>query len=523
MSATPSLILSVNGKQYTPDKDMWLWQHIILIAVEHVADGADELTIEFDAWNEEESNFTILGQNIFAVGNLIELQSGYEGDIDFHHGRYEIVRHEPVFADNGRPSLTVRGYDAMHRMISPGSKQPRAFMNVDYDHEIIIEYSLLYGLMIEFEETPKNPQFEITRKKGHKIKSKDKRKAKETVSPSWIKRAGTTDLADLKMLCMRNGFASPRVRYDPKLGKDVLLCKRPNSLKDQTIDTDGKAHLWKWRHTLGAGNFEATVASSVFGAGPGDYQGDCTLSSFSPRYSTHGLALAVRLIAPTPDGEFRVVEMELKPGSKKPTLVFDGSNVEEIADYVEEEFKVFVSAVKGDAPDFKNPMADSTTVLVEVLGEYSKQTSEAEEVAVKLNKLGSDEMKEWWGREIAFRTLATNTGDLVEYATKWLEMRRNLWQRANFEFGNIQTTNKLDSYVVQPVVGVSPEYEGWWMIWDVTHTWTHGIHSVTGVANRVISERPPIPGLMDSSNVADKLSGEKWEAPGTAGTIAGAQ
>ncbi len=54
-------------------------------------------------------------QNLFAIGNVVEIKLGYAGDVaSLIVG--EITSLEPEFAFNRKPSFTVRGYDRRHRL-----------------------------------------------------------------------------------------------------------------------------------------------------------------------------------------------------------------------------------------------------------------------------------------------------------------------------------------------------------------------------------------------------------------------
>jgi len=482
--APPVTRLTVNGYRL-PSR---VTEQIEALEVTHHWDGADELSVVCNGWDAARAVYAILGENVLQAGNQITVESGY-GEIDTHHGRFEVVRHEPQFSGPGRASVRVFAYDAMHRMVGPHAMHARRFQETASDSDIVRLYADTYGLVAEVDDTPEHAKYERTTAKGHKSK---RPKVVQSIYPTWIKKVGESDLQDLKLLAARNGYLPPRVKFVDD--QDRLYFRKPRPLSEQVAaQPQPKGGLLLWRYTPVVGN---TVQASA---------GDCTLTQFSPSYSTSGQPLAVRVVGRDEDGTPIVVEVEVAAG-EAPRIVYEGTVTEDLS-------KPQAVAGKAWLDHFKDrAFSDSAGILVQVLGQYKAQkieTQVAKTVTVrpKTKKKGYTTLAalvkpqkktvvvtqqsedEWWAREVLSLGFVESPLSARAYARRWIEARRLLFQTASFTFQNVPTSNWIDIGHIYPVAGVSAEYEGFWMVRKVTHTWRPGHHSVTGQVQRVPAAR----------------------------------
>ena len=475
MNEAPTLRIRVNDHPLPPAVEA----EIAEVRVLHTDDGADELELSVNARSMD--GFIGSGGVALQAGNLVTVESGY-GPVEVHHGRFEIVRHE--LALDTTATLKVVGYDAMHRMIGPHSKQGRAFMFVQRDSDIAREYANWYGFQHDIDDTPENPQFERTIHAGHKSKHGPK-PTKVVAYPSWIKEVGTTDLEDLKVLASRNGFLPPRVRYVD--GVDVLRFRNPLSLDEQIAANprDEGLLVWRWG--------PRSSATSLAG-------GDCILKRFSPDYSTSQQPLAVRVVGRDAAGALVVVEIEVSPG-EEPKIVYEG--------FVEDRLDRGPQQAAGKAwldKQRDGAFSDSAGLLVQVLGQYqaTKGTKVVKRVVrtkgktvgplyktkTKVITTTEETKQQWWGREVLAVGVVQSHLSARQFGERWIQTRREGFQSATFEFVQVPTTDWIDTQQVYPVVGAPPEYEGFWMTREVVQSWRGRVHSVSGRVQRVPSARP---------------------------------
>ena len=90
--------------------------HVISLTVDHDVDLPGMFTLELtDSDSQKEETTWINDEELFAVGNVVEVKLGYANDLEtLIIG--EITGIEPEFAFDRLPRLTVRGYDRRHRL-----------------------------------------------------------------------------------------------------------------------------------------------------------------------------------------------------------------------------------------------------------------------------------------------------------------------------------------------------------------------------------------------------------------------
>lgn len=133
----PDFLVLINGSRLPIETAL----RLIRITIEGEVNLLSMVTLEltgsatapFTAWIDDP---------LFTIGNEIEVQMGYEGNIKkVFNG--EITGLEPEFVTNREPSMVVRGYDRRHRLLR-GSKT-RTFLQLK-DSEIASQIASEAGL-----------------------------------------------------------------------------------------------------------------------------------------------------------------------------------------------------------------------------------------------------------------------------------------------------------------------------------------------------------------------------------------
>ena len=195
-------------------RDLLPAEYVALISsvvVKATIDGADELVIAADAWDPISNDFRILGETILGLGNAVVIRMGYadSGDIRALQ-RFRLLRSEPTYQAGARPTITLRGYSAEHRLVEFTS--PRKFP-VDLTYEdMAAEIAEFHGL-----DPAGISQGATVTDTGR----------------STVKAKGDTDLKFLQQMAYLAGHGPPIVQYDEDLDVDVLFFRTPQ-LDQQT-------------------------------------------------------------------------------------------------------------------------------------------------------------------------------------------------------------------------------------------------------------------------------------------------
>lgn len=88
-------------------------------------------------------------EDLFAIGNAVEIQMGYRDDLETVI-KAEITGLEPEFSSNRLPSMTVRGYDRRHRLLR--GRKTRTFVQ-QKDSDIASQIASEAGLTGEVEDS----------------------------------------------------------------------------------------------------------------------------------------------------------------------------------------------------------------------------------------------------------------------------------------------------------------------------------------------------------------------------------
>jgi len=220
----PAWDLLINGRQLPRDRRPFVRS----ISVEATIDGADELTIEVDAFDSAQRKYIFLGEDLLAVGNQVVPRFGYGNEL-LGLQRFYLVREEGHFPDGGTPTATIRGYSFEHYLAE--GKAPRVFPASMTDADIAKALAAEYGLTV----TSSSVETTGRRQSGR------------------VKEKGKSDLEFLQGLAAANGFGPPVIRWDEKTGQEVLHF-RTQSLANQDSKATFVYDVWAAGSDLQAGN-----------------------------------------------------------------------------------------------------------------------------------------------------------------------------------------------------------------------------------------------------------------------------
>lgn len=108
----PNFEIIINGSPLPVEAKL----HVISLTVDHDLDLPGMFTLELTGSDSQEEETTwIDDEDLFAVGNVLEVKLGYANNLETMIIG-EITGIEPEFTFDRLPSLTVRGYDRRHRL-----------------------------------------------------------------------------------------------------------------------------------------------------------------------------------------------------------------------------------------------------------------------------------------------------------------------------------------------------------------------------------------------------------------------
>ncbi len=392
-------------------------QLITQIQLTESFDGADQLTIEMKAWDEDKGTFRVVGENIMGPGSSIVLKTGYGANLR-DRGRFDLNRFEPSFG--AEPTVTMVAYNGLSRLLK--NEHPWDFGRPKTYTDAVKRLGAAYGMAVEADPSGDIP---------YKVKKLRRRKRKRAGTAArfskrqkLIKRAGTNDLTWLKWMASSAGFYWPRVVY--KNGRDTLIFQSPSSARQRF-----QANPRVWRYVT-----------------PGD-DAQQTLRSFQPTLNLSNLPRAVRITGNASDGQVYVVEAEIVG--------------EDILRSGESAIRISHRGSRPITKQEKDAFTRPGSLVLDVLGSQSATT---EYNAVKKKK------EQMLGREVVKSAmLISNVGDLEAIALGWLRARLQLFCTGDANFDNVVDSDLLTPHEAHKIEGVSNEYLGWWMIKSITHTW----------------------------------------------------
>ncbi|NET59621.1 MAG: phage late control D family protein [Symploca sp. SIO2E6] len=142
----PNFEIIINGSPLPVEAKL----HVMSLSIDHDVNLPGMFTLELtDSDSQDEETTWINDEEIFAIGNVVEIKLGYADDLDtLMIG--EITGIEPEFAFDRLPSLTVRGYDRRHRL-QRGRKTKTFVQQKDSDIAALIAQEV--GLTAEVEDS----------------------------------------------------------------------------------------------------------------------------------------------------------------------------------------------------------------------------------------------------------------------------------------------------------------------------------------------------------------------------------
>lgn len=305
MDEPPRWDLLINGRTLLAPSYKAL---VSSVRVEAVADGADELMIEATAWDSVSGEYRILGEQVLAAGNSVVVRAGY-GVALRDLQRFQIVRHEAEYPDNGPPTVRVIGYSAEYRLAQ--ATGPRSYPAPVTVGQVARELAAEHRLAVTATSVADGP----------------------TLSGPRIKEAGQSDLEFLRDLCAEADFGAPSVRWD---GSQDVLFARPTRLDQQGL-----------------------IARFVWRPAQADQAG--TLITFSPSLSLAGAATRIEVIGwDALAGEPIRVVAELGDGGQQ-TTVFRGAEAGRLAERHRSGSELLVR-VLADSDDPRTEVRDVAAV-----------------------------------------------------------------------------------------------------------------------------------------------------------------
>ncbi|HEX7313601.1 MAG TPA: contractile injection system protein, VgrG/Pvc8 family [Pyrinomonadaceae bacterium] len=100
--------------------------HVVHVSVEEDTELPGMFSLEIVASDDMDEAFAWVDDELFSVGNSVEVKMGYADDLASMF-KGEITGLEPSFSAHRLPSLVVRGYDQRHRLAR--GRHTRSFVN----------------------------------------------------------------------------------------------------------------------------------------------------------------------------------------------------------------------------------------------------------------------------------------------------------------------------------------------------------------------------------------------------------
>lgn len=402
-------------------------------------DGADVLTVDCDAWDPIKANFRMLDERPLFPGNKVILWGGYgpaiAGSPDLRcFGKFLMDSREPSY-DEGGVGVTFVGYDGLQRMME--CKDARVIEKTRVS-DVVEELARIYDFDIDTVPTPPLPPT-ADLNAPLRLPKRSVEPTKKLPLQEYCKRRGVTDLAWLKGLAEMVGYGYPKVRYNPKTGREVLVFRPPAQGPDAWTQT------WWYRK-------------------PG---GDGSLLQFRPAFSKDA-PIGVEIVGwDRANGVPIRVIARVRPGS-------------------EPDIKTTKDVILGDK--IQSEIRSGAALRLSVIG------SGDQVVRLKPVRVG----KRVWTPEAS--TPEELTRDLVSGSPDWtvqdieaiarayISDRSAAWWTATFKLENQPGLHLLDSDQVHEFRGLAGMDEGHFITLRAQHRWEGDRHSVEGNGQRLIEE-----------------------------------
>lgn len=142
---TPNVRVLIQGKRLSAEANA----DLISVKVSEDVEVPSMFTLEFASWDLAKDKLTWVDDDLFDVGNEVEIQMGYENKLKTTIVG-EITGLEPEFNQNSPPVLVVRGHDLRHRLLRGSKTKSYAKMK---DSDIASQIARARGLTPKVKDT----------------------------------------------------------------------------------------------------------------------------------------------------------------------------------------------------------------------------------------------------------------------------------------------------------------------------------------------------------------------------------
>ncbi|MGK7924977.1 MAG: hypothetical protein AB4290_06905, partial [Spirulina sp.] len=109
---SPHIKILLKGKPLSPEVEA----DFVSATVSEDLEAPGMFDLKFVTWDVVKQQFTWIDEDIFALGDTIEIQMGYQDDL-YTVMVGEITGLEPEFSQDEVPRLVVRGHDLRDRVL----------------------------------------------------------------------------------------------------------------------------------------------------------------------------------------------------------------------------------------------------------------------------------------------------------------------------------------------------------------------------------------------------------------------
>lgn len=141
----PNVHILIQGKRISQEAQA----DLISVSVLEDVDAASMFTLELVTWDLAKEKITWVDEDLFDIGNEVEIQMGYENELQTLIVG-EITGLEPEFLEDEAPMLIVRGHDLRHRLLR--GSQTKSFVQMK-DSDIVSKIARDKGLTPKVADT----------------------------------------------------------------------------------------------------------------------------------------------------------------------------------------------------------------------------------------------------------------------------------------------------------------------------------------------------------------------------------
>ncbi len=142
---SPNIKILLQGKTLDPAVEA----DFISATVSEDLEAPSMFELQFATWDIEKQQFTWIDEDLFELGDRVEIQMGYQKDLKTVMVG-EITGLEPEFEQDTTPVLVVRGHDLRHRLLR--GRQTKSFTQMK-DSDIVSQIARDKGLTSKVKDT----------------------------------------------------------------------------------------------------------------------------------------------------------------------------------------------------------------------------------------------------------------------------------------------------------------------------------------------------------------------------------